>query len=179
MDIQQHSQTAKIKQLSALLFQFLSVIRILLYLGWAGILLVLLLVDEGTFVVGGYFIEIQAEAWTLKLGILVLFAVGLVLLIRIVQTFRRLMHYFRHGEIFNVKAIEQVKFAIHNALMFVALNLTMKFIGWYLSSDDVVSLLWSLVSSALVIGVFFGVISTLLWALQIGCDLNEESEMTI
>lgn len=179
MDIQAHERTAQIKRVSRWLFMILSAFKTLMHLGWLAIAWVAVFVDEGALTIGGHELLIEEMSLWLKLFILCLFAAGLILTIRITTHFRDLMKHFMQGDVFSLQAIGHVRAALNNGILWFVLALAQECFFWFLASANASTFDVSLGAEILLAVIFFSLIYTLLWTLEIGCDLNEESEMTI
>ncbi len=109
--------------------------------------------------------------------------------IKIMSHFRDLMQYFHQGEIFNSEAIVHARKALFNAFLIWGINLALQFGVWLCTLANVLlpntgakqGLKVTVgFDSGIFLGlIFFGLMYLLLWALEIGRDLNEESELTI
>lgn len=83
------------------------------------------------------------------------------------------------GNIFGQKAITSVREALHSGIVFFVLSWFHALVGCvydYIASS---SLDISFATEIIIACIYLGLMYTLLWALEIGADLNEESEMTI
>ena len=71
------------------------------------------------------------------------------------------------------------RLSLKNGMLFFALSLLHKLFGWLhtLSTDPGFSI--AFIGHTIIAGIFFGLMYTLLWTLEIGSDLNEESDLTI
>ena len=178
MDTQNHSRTKQIKVLSKHLYHVLTVIYFGLFLGWPAIVFVFF-APSGTLTVGDSALAIETLNTFSKALILSLFSVGLAIMIKISSHFRQLMRHFMLGNIFIPGAIAQVRGALSSGVLFFLLSIIQTFVGAEISSTNTPNFSISFSANLLVAGTFFGLMYTLLWALEIGCDLNEESELTV
>lgn len=178
MDIQQHSRTHQIKQLAHYLYLALSGFRYLLFLGWPA-LVVVAFIPEGTLQLGSVAVPFGVGDELLKGAILLLYAAGLLVMIRLTQCFRRLMLQYRVGQLFSEDAINSVRGALRVGIVFVVLSWVHAIAGSLYQYIHTGLLDISFASEILIAVIYFGLMYTLLWALEIGSDLNEESEMTI
>lgn len=112
-----------------------------------------------------------------KTVVLVLFGSALFLMLQLNRYFRELMRHFTLGDVFSQAAITNVKHTLKSGVFLVVMAIVQHLVAWGCSHAPYfhVALLWDLA----VAGLFFGLMYTLLWALEIGVDLNEESEKTI
>ncbi len=178
MDIQTHSRTQQIKRLSRHLYGALSALRYLLHLGWLGIAIVVF-IPQGTLVVGDTAIPVGKDDYLLKGLILPLYALGLALMIKLNHHFRDLMKQYMKGHIFSDQAISSVKGALNTGIAFVLLSWVHVLTAAIYSYSSGAPLDFSFTTEILIALIYFGLMYTLLWALEIGRDLNEESEKTI
>ncbi|MEE2022971.1 hypothetical protein [Alkalimonas mucilaginosa] len=178
MDIQTHSRTHQIKQLSRYLYFVLTGMRYLLFLGGPAIVVVAWIPDGGLYL-GNALIPIESISLLLKGGILALYAIGLLMMLRITQHFRQLMQQFMQGHIFHPKAIASVRGALHGGMLFFLLSWLYALLGSLYDYFVHARLDISFATEIVIACIYFGLMYTLLWALEIGADLNEESEMTI
>lgn len=179
MDIQKHSRTEQIKKLSRKLFSFLTLFKYLLYLCWPFMVFLAFFFDEGTLKLGDYIFDIVQMGIWFKAFVLVLYAIGLYLAIRLTNSFRLLMKHFMSGRIFTHQAILSMRTALNTGLMFFIMMIVQKTCGLVLAIMNNMFFYIELEIDFLIAISFFGLMYILLWALEIGCDLNEESEMTI
>lgn len=178
MDIQTHSRTRQIKQLSRYLFFVLTGFRYLLLLGWPAIIVVAFL-PSGSLSLGEALIPIESISLQFKWLILALYAVGLTIMLKINHHFRQLMKHFMQGHIFGPQAIASVRGALHSGIVFFLLSWLYALLGLIYDYSESAKLDISFATELVIAGIYFGLMYTLLWALEIGADLNEESEMTI
>lgn len=179
MDIQVHARTRQIKKLSLKLFKILTLFRYLLYMGWPAIIFVAIFLDEGTLKIGESELLIEQVGQWMKFLVLTLFAFGLYLAIRITNNFRQLMSHFMQGDVFSKEAINNVRAGLLSGVMFFMLAIVHHLFGWGVAMANDSPIHISLGMDFLISLIFFGLMYTLLWALEIGRDLNEESEMTV
>lgn len=178
MDIQTHSRTRQIKQLSRYLSIALTGLRYLLFLGLPGLVIVAFL-PTGTLKIGNASVPLESTGFLLKAVILSLYACGLIIMIKMNHHFRTLMKQFIDGNIFGHEAIAQVRGALNSGIVFFVLSCVHALFGCIYNYSAGAPLDISFATEIVIACVFFGLMHTLLWALEIGCDLNEESEMTI
>ncbi|MDP4535771.1 hypothetical protein Q3O60_06205 [Alkalimonas collagenimarina] len=178
MDIQTHSRTRQIKQLSRYLFIALTGLRYLLFLGWPAIVAIAF-IPSGSLYLGEALIPIESISLPFKGFILVLYAVGLTIMLRINHHFRQLMKHFMQGHIFDPDAIGSVRGALHSGIVFFLLSWLYVLLGLIYDYSVNSRLDFSFTTEIVIACIYFGLMYTLLWALEIGADLNEESEMTI
>lgn len=179
MDIQTHERTKQIRNISRWLFVLLSIVKYGLHLFWLAVIWIAVFVDQGSLVVGGHEVFIENISLQVKYFILCLFSAALILWIRIATNFRDLMKHFMAGDVFSVQAISHVRAGLNNGILWFVLTLMQKCFFWYLASANAATFDFSLGKEVFIATLFFGLMYTLLWTLEIGCDLNEESEKTI
>lgn len=198
MNVQQHARIAQIKQFSGYLYVCLTWIRYFLLLAWPAIVI---------FILGGMIfgdgIKADDEALLRRVVFAVFFSVFisalLFLVLQLCFHFRELIRYFSNGHIFNKGAIYSARKALLYALTLY---------GFCVAKGIIFQAFFQLLYSAFALppldfplfdlsplnfslGIFltsfdfmctiilFSFMYILLWALEIGCDLNEESELTI
>lgn len=178
MDIQTHSRTQQIKRLSRHLHTALNSIRYVLYLGWVGIA-VLALFAEGHLYMGDSKVFVAKNDYLLKGLILPTYAVALVIMLRINYEFRGLMKQYMKGHIFSDEAIGYVKGALKAGIAYIGVWLLQAVVGIVYNSSIGEPIEFSFAKEIVLPFIFFALMFTLLWALEIGRDLNDESEGTI
>lgn len=178
MDIQTHSRTQQIKRLSRHLHTALSGIRYILYLGWPAIAF-LALFAEGYLAMGDTDVFVAKDNYLLKGLILPLYAIALVIMLRINREFRGLMKQYMKGHIFSDEAIGYVKNALKAGIAYIAVYILQALVGIVYNNSIDAPIEFSFAKEIIIPLVFFGLMFTLMWALEIGRDLNEESERTI
>lgn len=178
MDIQTHSRTQQIKKLSRHLHTALNGIRFILYLGWPGIIFIAIFA-EGQLYMGDTQVFVAKNDYLLKGLILPLYAIALVIMLRINREFRGLLQQFMKGHIFSAEAIGNVKGALGAGIAYTGVYVLQALIGIVYNSSINAPIEFSFVKEIVFPLIFFGLMLTLIWALEIGRDLNEESEGTI
>jgi hypothetical protein len=187
MNLQQHERIAQIKKLSGYMHTALWCLVYLILLLWLIVAITILVSDKLTLTLGKTPISLEEMTYIHRFAALLIVSVVALLCIKIARHFRDLMHYFRRGEIFNRAAIAHARKAIFNALLLWGMTLTVELSHWlyalikiFLRDDGgVVNVNFALDGSIFLGLIFFGLMYLLLWALEIGRDLNEESELTI
>jgi len=168
----------------------------MLYFFWLALpvsILVVMLTSQGGMKVtfGGYSFLVRELSYVQR-GLLSLMSSALILtLILFVRHFRELMRHFQQGEIFNSVAIVHARKALSFALILWSLSVVLDVAGYLyrnivrvpalkVDGSRVAFELAFTVNLEFLFGlVFFGLMYLLLWSLEIGRDLNEESELTI
>jgi hypothetical protein len=178
MDIQTHTRTQQIKRLSRYLLIALNGVRFLMYLGWPGIIFIAVYA-EGHLPLGDNRVFVEKSDYLLKGLILPTYAVALVIMLRINQEFRGLMKQYINGHIFSDEAIGCVKTALKAVIAYILVYFLQALIGLIYNSSIGAATEFSPVKEIIIPLIFIGLMFTLLWALEIGRDLNEESEGTI
>lgn len=179
MDIQKHSRTEQIKKLSRKLFTFLTLFKYLLYMCWPLMIFIAFFFDKGTLKLGDVVFNIEEMVIWFKELVLLLYAIALYMAIRLTNSFRQIMKHFMAGHIFTKKAVLSVRSGLHAGLMFFIMIIVQKASGLALAMINNMPSYIELEIDFFIAISFFGLMYILLWALEIGCDLNEESEMTI
>lgn len=182
MDIQQHARTAQIKKLSRSLCTFLTWIGILIWFLWP-LVLVPLFADV-RLSPGARNVGPGLQLGVLSLPVRIAMMVGIALFIYFVQQTvlhaRMLMLHFSQGEIFNVEAVKSARSALSNALVVFWLNVACQIAVMFLQASHAAHPVYRINPESLIYGfLFFGLMYVLLWALEIGRDLNEESVLTV
>lgn len=180
MNVQQHERIARIKKVSGYLHMCLTGMRYLLWVIWPLMVMLILFGNQGTFVIfDGASFDAADVGLLPRVGMVIVLSIFLFLAAQLIFHFRELIRHFSNGDIFNKKAIGHAQKALWNGLLIYGFYLASLIVNWFYSATK---------SSPIVVPVnldfigalmFFGLMYVLLWALEIGCDLNEESELTI
>lgn len=179
MNVQQHERIARIKQFSRYLYVCLTWIRYFLWVMWPLVAVVFLFGDKATLTIGVIQIE-DAELSIVQRILMVAFvSVFMFLALKLVYHFRELIRHFSDGDIFNKQAIDQARKALLSGLVIYGLYLSTLLGSWIYSATQSAQTMVSVNADFILVLMFFGLMYVLLWALEIGCDLNEESELTI
>lgn len=179
MNVQQHERIARIKQFSRYLYMCLTWIRYFLWIVWPLAVLLVVVTDKGQFTIGSASFSETDFTYLYRVGFVVFISATFFLLLKLTYHFRELIRHFADGDIFNKTAIEHARKALLHGMVIYALYVSAALVGW------VLNFIQNSPSSVSINGDFifwlmlFGVMYVLLWALEIGCDLNEESELTI
>ena len=185
MNVQRHQRIEQIKKLSEYLRRVLTLAGYFLWLGWPMALLIPFFhSDDPIMLHGNIAFKYHELPLTQRLALSAGFCVLLLLTQYAVRYARDLMEHFSEGEIFNRSALDTARKAIHFGMAALAGDvLADMFVAGYLffmGNGLSVSTLFSDLCGSLINGfLFFGLMFVLLWALEIGMDLNEESELTI
>ncbi|MDO3387190.1 hypothetical protein QWI17_15210 [Gilvimarinus sp. SDUM040013] len=179
VDIQFHSRTTQIQLLSRHLYRALSAVRFVLHSFWLLIAYFAVTPGEATLYLGDTPVKIAEGEFLAKGLILGLYAIGLFLMLKITHHFRNLMYYFEAGNIFERPAIDSVHQALKAGIAFATMSFIQAIIGsvYTFRAHALVDI--SFTTQILVAIIYFGLMYTLLWTLEIGHDLKDESEMTI
>lgn len=178
MDIQKHARTRQIKRLSGYLYKVLTGMHYFLQLGWIA-LAVVVFMPVGTYVVGNSSITVSAENIVFKWVVLLLYGLGLAVMIMLNRGFRQLMKRYMSGHIFTSDAIHSARYTLRCGMAFIAVSWVHVIAGATMAQTSEGSMDLSFLSEVLFTLLFFALMYTLMWALEIGHDLNEESEKTI
>jgi hypothetical protein len=181
MNIQQHERIARIKQVSRSLSLFLTAMRYLFWGLWPLAVIVALFVDaSGTIkYMGDIQVKLVDLSFPQRIVLAIFISVFFFFGLRIIYYCRELTRHFANGDIFNKKAVAHARKALFNALVIYGVQLSCVLAHWGNShmknpAEPVVIDLTYVFALML-----FGLIYVLLWVIEIGCDLNEESELTI
>jgi hypothetical protein len=180
MNIQQHARIVRVKKLSRYLYLCLTGIYYLLWILCPLAVIVIFASSNGTFTFMKTITIPSADITFLqRMMILIYFVPSYFFVLKLSYHFRELIRFFSVGDIFNKKAIEHARNALLNGVAFYGVYLISLFAGWvYLLMTQPTNHI--VMNNDFIIGfIFFGLMYILLWALEIGADLNEESELTI
>ena len=179
MNVQQHARIARIKQFSRYLYVCLTWIRYFLWVMWPLMAVVFLFGNKATLSIG----VIQMDDVELNIVQRVLMLAGvsvfMFLALKLVYHFRELIRHFSDGDIFNKQAIDHAPSAVLDGLVIYGLYLATLLGSWIYAATQSSQTMVSINADFVLVLMFFGLMYVLLWALEIGCDLNEESELTI
>jgi len=190
MNLQQHERIAQIKKLSGYMAIALRWLVYLLKLAWPIMVVSALIGEKFTLTLAtNTQLSFDDASYVHRALAVVLMSIVLFFGIKIMSHFRDLMQHFHKGEIFNSEAIVHARKALFNALVLWCIGLAIQFGVWLCTLANVflpgtgakqglkVSIGFD---GDIFLGlIFFGLMYLLLWALEIGRDLNEESELTI
>lgn len=185
MNVQRHERIEQIKKLSVYLRRALSVMACVLWLGWPVVVLLPFLHGSGPLTLGDNLVINYSEL-TLPYRVLCSAVIAAVLLLTQFSVLyaRDLMDHFSAGEIFNREALQTAKKAIHFGMGVVAVDVLFgvagavqqQVAGKGVELFDFASIVFGTLFNGF---LFFGLMYVLLWAMEIGSDLNDESELTI
>jgi hypothetical protein len=179
MNIQQHERIARIKKLSRYLYLTLTGIQYLLWVLWPLTLIWLWVGTESVITLFDKSIDSASLNLLQRSLIGIVISVFLLVLMKVTYHLRQLILDFSTGNIFNKNAIGHARKALQYALGTYAIFVGGTLATWiylYMSHQRFHVTL----NGDFIFGlVIFGLMYVLLWALEIGCDLNEESELTI
>lgn len=179
MDIQQHQRIARIKILSRYLYGALTAIQYLLWLllpltiGW------LWFGTKGVITLFDHAVDSADLSLLQRCLIMIPLTLFLLVLLKVIYHLRQLILQFASGNIFNKVATVHARKALHYALATYGVFLLATVATWvYLYTKN--NYFSITLNGDFIFGIIiFGLMYVLLWALEIGCDLNEESELTI
>lgn len=184
MNIQQHERITRIKKLSRCLYLVLTGLQYFILVLWPLLVFFAVTGTEGelTFI-GGVSLDAADLNYLQRSLIAACLSVFFFLAIKVTYHFRQLISHFARGDIFNKNAIEHARKALLYALFFYGVSLVSPLIErmyFYIADQAVDQHIPVIINGDVLTGlIFFGLMYVLLWALEIGCDLNEESELTI
>lgn len=121
--------------------------------------------------------------WPLK--IFVLFAIVLTTVFAEIILFHlnKLLASFQAGDVFNVETLKNAKAAFKANVLISVLYLGFELIGWFLNCITTHGMpgeaFSHLLGSFFDIAVWLGITLLIIWTLEIGVALHEESELTI
>ena len=179
MNVQQHERIARIKQISGYLYLCLTGMRYVLWVMWPLIAVIFFIGDKVNFTVGVMQIDNVELTLTLRLFIVTIASVFLFLILKLIHHFRALIKHFAEGDIFNKIAIDHARKALLHGLVIYGLYVGSALASWFYVATQTTKVSAEINVNFILALMFFGLMYVLLWALEIGCDLNEESELTI
>ena len=179
MNVQQHERIARIKQISGYLYACLTWARYLLWLMWPLLAVIIVMGDKGNFTIGAMQIDEVELTLPLRLLIVTIASGFLFLSLKLIHHFRALIKHFAEGDIFNKNAIDHARKALLNGLVIYGLYVGSALASWFYVATQNTQIAVDINVNFMLALMFFGLMYVLVWALEIGCDLNEESELTI
>jgi len=183
MNVQQHERIAHIKTLSGYLCSALTWIGCLLWVFFPLMAIALLADTSGkaryTFLLGDVTVKDVDLSYPQRILVVLAMVVLFFFVIKLTTNLRELIRFFSKGEIFNRNAIQHARRALLHGLAVFGFYLSTLCAGWVYSFFHSATVHVSL-NAGIIFGLlFFGLMYVLLWSLEIGADLNEESELTI
>lgn len=179
MNIQQHERIARIKQISGYLYVCLTWIRYGLWVIWPLLVVMFFMGNNVNFTLGAMQINDVELTLTLRMFLVAVASLFLFLALKLTHHFRALIKHFAAGDIFNKNAIDHARKALLNGLVIYGLYVGSALASWLYVTTQTTRVSADINMNFIVALMFFGLMYVLLWALEIGCDLNEESELTI
>lgn len=181
MNIQQHVRIARIKQFSRYLYLALSGLRYVLWVLWPLLVVAMVFGNKMQINVGDMQMKDVEPSLLQRVLLVGALSAFMFVAIKIIFHFRELIRHFSEGDIFNKAAIDHARKALFNGLVIYGLYLVVMVASWVwmIQQSAGVSVNVNLDVSFIFALMFFGLMYVLLWALEIGSDLNEESELTI
>lgn len=176
MNVQRHARIAQIRKLSAYMRHALRFFEYLIYVGFIAAVLMIPAAKGLTLKLGSA--TFAASQVTPSQRLLVLGAIIIVLLLTlfVARYLRQLMEQFREGKVFDVDAIRLARKALNCALALYLFKVLTELAGIVYSGKIEMPGL----ALTLLYGFFyFGLVQVILWALEVGRDLSDESELTI
>ena len=179
MDIQQHERITRIKTLSRYLYwaltgiQYLLLLLLPLVIGW------LWFGSKGAITLPNHSVNTESLSHLQRCLFMIPITLLFLALLKVTYHLRQLIWHFSSGNIFNKPAIAHARKALNYALAIYGIFILATVATWiYLYTQN--NYFRVNVSGDFIFGIIiFGLMYVLLWALEIGCDLNEESELTI
>jgi hypothetical protein len=179
MNIQQHERIIRIKKLSRYLYLTLSGIHYLLLVLWPAALLWILIGTQGSITLINETLTPENMSFLQSILVGVIISAFFFLMLKVTFHFRQLIQHFANGDIFNKKATVHARRALLYALVIYGMFACTSIVMWILMYIETQSFQLALRGNYIFAMIIFGLMYVLLWALEIGCDLNEESELTI
>lgn len=181
MNIQHHERTAQIKKLSRYLCVTLTWLGYLLWLLWP--LMLLPLFPDVKISLAGEDKLAHARsdlAYPMRVALVIGSGVCLFFTQQFVHHARDFMRHFSRGEIFNSSAIQAARKSLSKAMVLFWLNIVIQGMLQIYKAIGAPHPTYSINPNTLIFGfLLFGLMYVLLWTLEIGHDLNEESELTV
>ena len=176
MDIQNLPRLQQIKIWSGRIARLLGFIRFILFLGWPMIVF-LAFAQSGTLHLSDESFQWGEVGWLFKVFVIGFFMVALFVMQRLAFFFRELMNRFSVGQVFSPESVALARWSLRFALAFYGLKLLMDLIVTIVipSFEIDFGYAWDFLMAV----IFFGFLYKLLWALEVGAELNEESQGTI
>ena len=180
MDIQLHARTARIKALAGKLYHGLTFVKYSLWLMWP--FLILSLLPGGTIRILGLdstMLDRDPMGMVIRVLLAIGMAIFLVCMQRFIHQLRELMGHFRRGAMFCSSAIVAARRALSAGAGVFVLNIAGTAI------TEVAKLAGpnpriDIGFDQLILGLLaFGIMYVLLWTLEVGHDIHEESELTV
>lgn len=179
MNVQQHQRIARIKQISGYLYVCLTWIRNLLWVIWSLVVLAIMFGKTGHFVINELQLNIVEFTVLQRVLMVAMASLFLFIIMKMIFHFRALIQSFSTGDIFNKTAIDHARKALLHGMLVYGVCLSVSLIGWVYVAVQNVPVTVSFNGDFIFWLMLFGLMYVLLWTLEIGCDLNEESELTI
>ncbi len=179
MNVQRHERIIQIKQFSRYLYVCLTVARYVFLLTWVLGLAIIFTANKGNFTIGSASFSEVELTWLQRISFALFVSIIFFLLLKLIGHFRALIQSFAAGDIFNKTAIDHARKALFNGLIIYGLYLCTLLGSWIYTAMQSSPISVSVNGNFIFGLMFFGLMYVLLWALEIGCDLNEESELTI
>lgn len=125
----------------------------------------------------------EGVTWSLKIFALAAIVLTTVMVEIILFHLNKLLASFQVGDVFNVETLKNAKFAFKANVFISVFYLGLEFVGWFLNcittqgmpGEAFAHLIDSVVDNA----VWLGITLLIIWTLEIGVALHEESELTI
>ncbi len=178
MNIHHHERIAQIKKLSRYLYLTLTGIQYVLWVLWP-LALFSLWIGTQLVIHLGKPISVGDLSLLQRCLMTVIVSGVLLLLLNVIHHLRQLILYFANGDIFHKRAIDHARKALRNALIIYGFYVLSSLAMWsyiYITHQSFHVSFNGKFAFGLII---FCLMYVLLWALEIGHDLNEESELTI
>lgn len=179
MNIQQHVRIARIKQFSRYLYLALSGVRYVLWVLWPLLVVAMVLGNKMHINVGEMHMKDVEPSLLQRVLLVGAVSAFMFVAIKIVFHFRELIRHFSEGDIFNKAAIDHARKALFNGLVIYGLYLLVLIGSWVWVVQHSAGVSVNVDVSFIFALMLFGLMYIFLWALEIGSDLNEESELTI
>lgn len=121
--------------------------------------------------------------WSLKIFVLAVIVLSTVMAEIILIHLNKLLSSFWDGDVFNVEALKNAKAAFKANVFISVFYLGLELVGWFFNCITTHGMpgeaFAHLLGSVFDIAVWLGITLLIIWTLEIGVALHEESELTI
>lgn len=180
MNVQRHARIEQIKKLSEYMRRTLTLIGYFLWLGWPIILVLTIFSDKLDTLPANILIEGDKVTLLQRIAVTLVWGMMLLLTQKTVQYSRDLMERFSEGDIFNTRTTTIARKALTYGLIGLVVEIGFEVLAVFVPTHAVqVDHFGNALGAVLNGFLFFGLMYVMLWTLEIGRDLHEESELTI
>lgn len=176
MNIQRHERIKQISKLSGYLRASLKFFEILIWMAFPIIVTFFLETNHMALKIGDQLAAPGDVTSPQRLYMVAVVSIKILLTLMAVRYTRRLMEAFSEGKVFDVAAIRIARKAVNSVLALFALQILFE-VGGSIYTGKI-----EVPGPALTVFygfLMFGLLQIMLWALEVGRDLRDESELTI